>query len=116
MASHLKQSFTWPGLERDIREFCATCPECQKVGRPLLPRVLMIETPIISVSYHRMAFDIVGPLKRTKRGYSHILTAMFMGTHYPNCVPLKRVDAISVADGLTEILSHTGTLVEFLTD
>ena len=116
MASHLKQSFTWLGLERDVREFCATCPECQKAGRPLLPRVPMIETPIISVLYHHMAFDIVGPLKRTKWGYCHILTAMCMGTHYPYCVPLKRVDAISVADGLMEILSHTGIPVELVTD
>ena len=60
MVTHLKQSFTWPGLDRDVRKFCATCPECQMAGKPLLPRVPMVETTIISVPYHRMAFDIVG--------------------------------------------------------
>ena len=89
MATHLKQSFTWPGLDRDVRKFCATCPERQKAGKPLLPRVPMVETPIISVPYHHMAFDIVGPLKRTKRGYDRILTAVCMGTCYPYCVPLR---------------------------
>ena len=50
---------------RDIREFCMTCPEYQKVGRPLLSRVPIIETPvIISVSYNCMAFDIVEPLTK----------------------------------------------------
>ena len=63
-----------------------------------------------------MAFDIVGSLKRTKRSYSHILTAMCIRTCYPYCVPLKRVYAISVADGLMEILSHTGIPVELHTD
>ena len=76
----------------------------------------MIETPIVSMPYHRMVFYIVGPLKRTKQGYSHILTAMCMGTNYPYCVPLKRVDAISVAYGLMEILSHTDIPGELVTD
>ena len=71
----------------------------------------MIETPIISVPYHRMVFDIMGPLNHTKWGYSDMLTAMCMGTSYPYSVPLKRVDAISVADGLMKILSHTGISV-----
>ena len=38
-----------------------------------------------------------------------------MGTHCPYCVSLKRVDAISVADGLMEMLTHTGMPVELLT-
>ena len=60
----------------------------------------MIETPIISVPYHCMAFDIVVPLKCTKWGYSYILTTMCMGTRYPYCVPLnKSIDAISVPMG-----------------
>ena len=78
------------------------------MGRSLLPRVPVIETSIMSVPYHRMNFDIVVPLKRTKWGYSRILIAMCMGTCYSYWVPLKRVDAMSVADGLLEIMSHTG--------
>ena len=106
MASHIKQSLTWPGLEREVREFCATCSECQKVGRPLLHRVPMIKTFIISLPYYYMAFDIVVHLICTKQEYSYILTAISVGTCYSYCVPLKRAD-ISVADGLMEILSHT---------
>ena len=33
MATHLKQSFTWSGLDRGVRNFWATCPECHKVGK-----------------------------------------------------------------------------------
>ena len=39
-----------------------------------------------------------------------------MGTRYPYCVPLKSLDAISVADELVEILSHTDIPEELLTD
>ena len=89
MASHVKQSFTWVDQERYVREFYATCPECQKAGRPFLPRVYMIETPVISVPYHCMAFDIVRSLKHTTWGYFHILTTMCIGTCYPCCVHFK---------------------------
>ena len=41
---------------------------------------------------------------------------MCMGTHYHYCVPLNKVDAISVVDGFKEILSHTDVPVELLTD
>ena len=90
------------------------CPECQKAYRRLLTRIPTIETPIISIPYYRMAFDIVGPLKRTKQEYLHILMAMCM-TRYPYRATWKRVDAILVANGLMEILSHTGIPFELLT-
>ena len=77
-----KNSFTWPGLDKDVRRYCAACPKCQKAGRPLLPKVPMVATPIISTPYHRMAFDIVGPLQRTKSAYAHVLTAICTGTRY----------------------------------
>ena len=80
MAVHIKSSFTWPGLDKDVRRYCAACPECQKAGRSLLPKVPMVATPIISTPYHRMAFDIVGPVQRTKSGYGHVLTLICMGT------------------------------------
>ena len=63
---------------------------------------------IISVPYERLACDLVGPLPRTKTGFKYILTAICVGTRYPYCVPLKRVDAVSVAEGLLEVLAHTG--------
>ena len=34
MAAHIKNSFTWPGLDKDVRRYCAACSECQKTGRP----------------------------------------------------------------------------------
>ena len=76
----------------------------------------MVATPIIYTPYHRLAFDIVGPLQRTESVYGHVLTAIYMGTRYPYCIPLKRIDAISVAEGLMDILSHTGIPHEVRTD
>ena len=113
MVGSLKQHFTWPGMRRDIRQYCSSCPECQRAGKHLQSKVLMVETPIISVPYHRLACDLVGPLPRTKSG---ILTVMCLGTRYPYCIPLKKVDAITVAEGLLEVIAHTGIPYEILSD
>ena len=116
MTECLLQHFTWPGLRSEVKRYCAACPDCQRAGRALQPRVPMVETPIISTPYQRLAYDLVGPLTRTKSGHKYILTVMCVGTRFPYVVPLKRVDAVTVAEGLTEVISHTGIPKELLTD
>ena len=103
MTECLLQHFTWPGLRSEVKRYCAACPDCQRVGRALQPRVPMVETPIISTPYQRLACDLVGPLTRTKSGHKYIWTVMCVGTRFPYVVPLKRVVAVTVAEGLTEV-------------
>ena len=76
----------------------------------------MMQTPTISVPYQRMAGDLVGPLNRTVRGYHYILTVMCLRMRYPYAVALKKIDAVSVAEGLMEVIQHTGIPNELLSD
>ena len=56
--------FFWPGLHRDMSEYCRACEECQRGKRGRMPRApSTIEQP-----FKRVAVDIVGPLQRTKHG------------------------------------------------
>ena len=73
-------------------------------------------TPVISVPYQRLACDLVGPLNRTKSGFRYILTVMCLGTRYPYAIPLKKVDAITVAEGIMEVVAHTGIPMELFSD
>ena len=112
----LLQHFFWPGLRRDVKKYCAACSDCQRVGRVLRARVPLMKTPIISTPYQRLAADLVGPLERTKSGFRYILTVMCVGTRFPYAIPLKKIDAESVAEGLIEVISQTGIPQELLTD
>ena len=76
----------------------------------------MTTTPIIPEPYQRMARDLVGKMPRTKTGFSYILTVMCPGSRFPYAIPLQRVDAKSVAEGLMEVISHTGIPIELLSD
>ena len=108
--------FWWPQLRASVRDYCAACAECQRGGKAHSRRVPLQKTPIISVPYTRMACDIVGPLPRTQAGFRYILTAMCLGTRYPFAIPLKRVDAQTVAEALMEVFSNTGIPAELLHD
>lgn len=72
--------------------------------------------PTIQEPWTRVAIDIVGPLPRTKSGYRYILTGMDFASRYPEAIPLKRVDAQTVATALLEIISRYGIPEEILTD
>lgn len=63
-----------------------------------------------------VAVDIVGELPLTLRRNKYLLTAMCLFSKYAEAVPLKRVDNISVAEGLTEIFSRHGLPNVLLTD
>ena len=66
--------------------------------------------------FTKVATDIVGPPMRTKKGNRYILTLCDYSRKYPEVVPLKVIDAETVASALVEIFSRTGIPKEVLSD
>ena len=64
---------------------------------PLMP------LPLVDQPLKRVAMDIVGPLKRTTSGNKYILTLMDFATCYPEAIPLKKIDARTVAEALCQV-------------
>ena len=58
----------------------------------------------------------MGPLPRTKRGHQYLLTCICLSSKYPEAIPLKRVDAVSVAEAMVDDFSRIGIPYEMLTD
>jgi hypothetical protein len=65
--------------------------------------------PVITQPFDRVAIDIVGPLPRTKSGYSYLLTMIDYGSRCPDAVPLKSTDSKSIATALLSMFSREGT-------
>ena len=112
------EKFYWPGRGVDIRDFCRSCDKCQRMchkGRvkpvPLKP------LPIITEPFSRVAIDLVGPLSPpSSEGHRYILTLIDFATSFPEAVPLKDIDSISVAETLLAIFSRVGIPKEILSD
>ena len=88
-------------------------PEVIHEGRTRAP---LIPLPIISEPFARVAMDIVGPLPRSKSGNKYILVMCDYATCYPEAVPLKTTDAVSVAEELLKVFCRVGFPNKILTD
>ena len=70
----------------------------------------------MSEPFSRIAMDIVGPLLRSRSGNKYLLVLCDYATRYPEAVPLKSIDAESVAEELIKVFARMGVPQEILTD
>ena len=108
--------FYWPGIKRDIEQYCQACPECQRVAPRATVRNPLIPMPIIETPFDQIALDIVGPLPKTSRGHRYILVLVDYATRYPEALPLRAATAKAVAKELLLLFSRVGIDREILTD
>ena len=93
----LSAKFHWPGMGKDVKEWCKTCEPCQK-GNPCHGlKAPLHPLPVVAQPWQQIAVDVVGELKRTKRGNRYILTVMDFASRWPEAIPLRKADAESTA-------------------
>ncbi len=98
--------FYWPGIFNDVANFCRSCAQCQKsVPKGRVGKALLIPIPPMEVPFKRIAMDIVGPLPRSERGNRYVLVICDYATKYPEAIPLKTIDAETVANELIWFIS-----------
>ncbi|XP_069970994.1 uncharacterized protein [Penaeus vannamei] len=65
----------------------------------------------------RVAVDIVGPIHpRASDGCKYILTLVDFSTRWPEAVPLRNIDAVTVAEAMVEIFCRIGIPRQVLSD
>ena len=112
----IARMFLWPRMWVEVKAFVKSCAGCQRAARNSRAKAPLHPLPVVSEPFSKVAFDIVDPLPRSSSGYKFLLTAMCLYTKYPEAIPLKRVDNISVLDGFMEVFSRHGFPREILTD
>ncbi|XP_037779191.1 uncharacterized protein K02A2.6-like [Penaeus monodon] len=122
--SHLKtlrrvtDQFYWPSMGSDVRDFCRSCDKCQRMSHKGRVKPVPIKPmPIITEPFLRVAIDIVGPLNPpSDDGHKYILTLIDYATGFPEAIPLREIDSVSVAEALLVIFSRVGIPREILSD
>ena len=100
----------------DVAEYCWRCPECQKTAEGSQIRVPLVPSPVIKEAFERIAMDIVGPLPHSRRGNQCILVVCNYATRYPEAIPLRSIDAGTVAEHLIHLFSRVCISKEILSD
>ena len=112
----VRQRFVWPGMGVDVITHTRSCEVCQKCAKGKGRRVPLMEREVLSEPFEVLAFDLVGPFPKAKNGYRYLLTAICMGSKWPEAIPLKSETARAVANGMLEIFARTGVPLQLLTD
>ena len=102
-ADRIVSRFYWPGLYRDIQEWCKTCGPCQKSSTRGVKKAPLIPLPIMDEPFRRIAMDIVGPLPRSSSGKRYILVICDYATRYPEAVALRVGGAWCAAFAMREM-------------
>ena len=110
------QRFFWPGVSKDVAEYCKNCPSCQKASSKRVAPAPLIPLPVIAEPFSRIALDIVGPLPRSRSGNRFVLVICDYATRYPEAIPLRSVDAEHVAEQLVQVFSRVGIPQEIMSD
>ena len=114
--SLVRQKFAWPGMGQDVIRHCRSCVLCQKGAKTPARKVPLIERAVLSEPFEVMAVDLVGPFPLGKGGFRYLLTAVCMASKWPEAIPLKKMTAMAVAEGLVEIFSKTGIPLQLVSD
>ena len=114
--ARLAQRFYWPSMHQDVSEFCRCYDVCQKFSNRKPARAPMVPLPVVDEPFSRMAMDIVGPLPQSRSGKCYVLVLCDYATRYPEAVPLRNIDAETIAEELVLIFARVGIPQEILTD
>ena len=112
----ISQRFTWPGMGVDAIKHTRSCEVCQRCSKTNSRKVPLMERQVMSEPFEVLAFDLVGPFPPAKYGYRYVLTAICMGSKWPEAIPLKTQTAKAVASGMMEVFSRTGIPLQLLSD
>ena len=59
--TRVRRRFWWPGMTKDVTEYCRSCEECQRTARKL-SKAPLVPMPIMGEPFQRIVMDIIGPL------------------------------------------------------
>ncbi|XP_057693505.1 uncharacterized protein LOC130916648 [Corythoichthys intestinalis] len=114
--ARVKRYFYWPGLRKDVEQFCRSCPECQITSARRPHKAPLHPLPVVSTPFQRLGMDVVGPVEKSKSGNRFMLVITDYATKYPEVFPLKTIKAKTVAFCLLQLFSRVGFPQEILTD
>lgn len=69
----IRQSYYWPGLQRDVRQYIRGCEVCTKRKAPTMTNKAPMQIVGSGSPMERIATDILGELPETDNGNRYIL-------------------------------------------
>ena len=109
-SERIRYSFYWPGLRKDVVDYCNRCEACARHSRlratDHVP-INYIERPELPGMHLEM--DVVGPIEPpSSQGHKYVLCVVDVCTNWPFVFALKNLTAKAVCDCLCEVFAQFG--------
>ena len=97
-------------MKKHVEKFLRACHVCQLAGKPdqNIPKAPLMPIPSTGEPFQEVVIDVVGPLPRTKKGHSCLLTMMDRASRYPEASPLRKVSSLVIVEALVGFFTHFG--------
>lgn len=103
--ARITRHFYWPGLRKDVAQFCRSCSECQQTSIKSPNKSPLQPLPVIGTPFERIGMDIIGPVEKSKSGNRLMLVITDYANRYPEVFPLKTVKAKTIAYCLVQFFA-----------
>lgn len=99
----LAARFYWPRMKADVTRYINRCNTC-KAQKPeqKRPAGFMSRHPVVTKPWQMISIDLVGPLPKSTKGYTYILTVADYFTKFTLFFPLRAATASAVAQRIEE--------------
>jgi transposase InsO family protein len=98
------RAYWWPGLQKEVNDWVASCPICQEAKNPKAPtRVPLRPLEVLDRPNVRIHCDLFGPARSTsEKGNRYILVMTDAFTKYAELVAIPNKEATTVAQAIME--------------
>ena len=109
-------SHWWPSINKDCANYVKYCQVCQRFKPTAKPKREYVSFPETS-RFRTVHIDLVGPLKRTTRGYTSILTVMDRCSRWLEAYPMTSTTSFACAKRfINEWVSRFGVPDRIISD
>lgn len=103
MFAIVRQRFYWDTMADDVTNWVKSCPDCNSRKSPRVRFNAPMKTFLASEPFSHIQIDLVGPLIQSEGDqYKYIFVMIDLFSGWPEAVPLKTADAVSVAEAFYE--------------
>jgi putative transposase len=114
--SLLKSRYYWPRMYTNVKDWVASCLQCNKI-KPGLTNHGLLQPIVIQRPFETIGMDLMGPLPTTARNNRYILVCVDLFTNWVESCALKTITAATVIQAFFELIfSRHGCPTQVLTD
>ena len=110
----VKRNYYWPGMYRYIVRYVRKCVTCQTHKVEQQRAAGYMGTRVVENPWTLVATDLMGPLPRSKKGYSFILVFQDLFTKWVECIPLRKASGEAIIEAFLSKVVYRWGVPKFL--